>query len=395
MAANKSKLSISNIRSSVLGAARGIRDKFTKPKVTVGRGGQVSTGGDISQPAIDLGHVSRQLAETNLILSDIGNALALDFANRVAEEKRSIANRKQALSRSKFAAKESALEGTKKVGSFITGSAKKLLNVTGLGGIFGGIWKFLRLILIGIAGTSLIKWIQGGGIGKLKESLSGIWEGIKNFVGPLFGKVKSGLSWIGEKLKPIWTPIWNVLKFAGTQMIRALRALAGFVINLKPLQSLGKAWKGTKRAAGGFADFITFDMWDFDNKNAPGSPKGGGLKRAAGGIADWLLLGLTDFDKRGSDRHYLQFNPIGGGKDKKWGNDSVTPAKVEPNIKPVNKDLVSSTPSIEFLHLPDITEKKPIEEPTNKITGIVPISSVNMMNEYMFKVPENLGITEV
>ena len=393
MAANKSKLSISNIKSSVLGAARGIRDKFTKPKVTVGRGGQVSTGGDISQPAIDLGHVSRQLAETNLILSDIGNALALDFANRVAEEKRSIANRKRALSRSKFAAKESALEGTKKVGSFITGSAKKLLNVTGLGGIFGGIWKFLRLILVGIAGTSLIKWIQDGGIGKLKESLSGIWEGIKNFVGPLFGKVKSGLSWIGEKLKPIWTPIWNVLKFAGIQMIRALRALAGFVINLKPLQSLGKAWKGTKRATGGVADFMTFGMWDFDKKNPEGSPKDWGIRRMAGGLADWMTLGLTDFDKRG--RGNLQFNPIGGGKDKKWGNDSVTPAKVEPNIKPVNKDLVSSTPSIEFINLPDVTEKKPIQEPTNKITGIVPISSVNMMNEYMFKVPENLGITEV
>lgn len=393
MAANKSKLSISNIKSSVLGAARGIRDKFTKPKVTVGRGGQVSTGGDISQPAIDLGHVSRQLSETNLILSDIGNALALDFANRVAEEKRSIANRKRALSRSKFAAKESALEGTKKVGSFITGSAKKLLNVTGLGGIFGGIWKFLRLILVGIAGTSLIKWIEGGGIGKLKESLSGIWEGIKNFVGPLFGKVKSGLSWIGEKLKPIWTPIWNVLKFAGTQMIRALRALAGFVINLKPLQALGKAWKGTKRATGGVADFMTFGMWDFDKKNPEGSPKDWGIKRMAGGLADWMTLGLTDFDKRG--RGNLQFDPVSGGNDKKWGDENVTPAKVEPNIKPVNENLVSSAPSIQWLHLPDVTEKKPIQEPTNKITGIVPISSVNMMNEYMFKVPENLGITEV
>ena len=75
---------------------------------------------------------------------------------------------------------------------------------------------------------------------------------------------------------------------------------------------------GFKRAAGGFADFMTGGMFDFDKKNRKGSPKDFGIRRVAGGVADAMTGGLTDFDKRGSDN--LQFGPIGGGKDKAWGS---------------------------------------------------------------------------
>ena len=72
-----------------------------------------------------------------------------------------------------------------------------------------------------------------------------------------------------------------------------------------------------KRMAGGFADFATLGMFDFDKKNRKGAPKDWGIRRMAGGLADFATMGLTDFDKRGAG--ILQFNPLFGGKDKAWG----------------------------------------------------------------------------
>ncbi len=75
---------------------------------------------------------------------------------------------------------------------------------------------------------------------------------------------------------------------------------------------------GLNRAIGGFADFVTLGMFDFDKQNRKGAPKDYGIRRIAGGIADWATLGLTDFDKRGAG--VMQVDPIFGGKDKAWGS---------------------------------------------------------------------------
>ena len=74
---------------------------------------------------------------------------------------------------------------------------------------------------------------------------------------------------------------------------------------------------GFKRAVGGFADYATLGMFDFDKQNRKGAPKDFGIRRIIGGLADNATFGLTDFDKRGAG--LMQFNPIGGGKDKAWG----------------------------------------------------------------------------
>ena len=76
--------------------------------------------------------------------------------------------------------------------------------------------------------------------------------------------------------------------------------------------------KGLWRGITGAADFMTGGMWDFDQRNREGAPKDFGIRRIAGGLADWATMGLTDFDKRGAGN--LQFDPIGGGKDKAWGS---------------------------------------------------------------------------
>ena len=85
----------------------------------------------------------------------------------------------------------------------------------------------------------------------------------------------------------------------------------------KTTTSDGNQGGGFKRMVGGAADFVTGGMFDFDKRNRKGSPKDFGIRRMAGGLTDWATMGLTDFDKRGAG--IAQVNPIGGGKDKKWG----------------------------------------------------------------------------
>ena len=98
---------------------------------------------------------------------------------------------------------------------------------------------------------------------------------------------------------------------------------------------------GIKRGIGGALDFATMGMWDFDKQNPEGSPKDWGIRRMAGGLADVATMGRTDFDKRG--KGIFQFNPIFGGKDKKWG---VEPSSKKPKVTVAYQDqLTDSTPS--------------------------------------------------
>jgi len=97
----------------------------------------------------------------------------------------------------------------------------------------------------------------------------------------------------------------------GAAVLGPLGAIAGAAIG-KDIQK-----RGIKGVIGGIADFMTLGMFDFDNQNRKGAPKDFGIRRIAGGLTDYATLGLTDFDKRGKGN--LQFDPIGGGKDKAWG----------------------------------------------------------------------------
>lgn len=384
MAANKPKLGISNLKSSVLGAVKGIKSKFTKPekvKVTLGKGGEGTT--IISQPSDnkELNYVSQQLAETTSILTDIGNALALDFANRITENKRRISNRRRALARAKFFDKENTLEGVKKVGGFVKNTGEKLLQATGLGGIFGKIWKFIKFLFVGIAATTLIKWIKDGGIGRLKDT----FKSVMDFVKPLFDKVKAGFGWVAEKLKPIWDPIWSGVKYAGTQIQRALRALTGFVIKLAPFAKLA----GTKVMQG--VGWTINRALDAPNR---WGRRWEGLKNWGSGVVEKMFPEEEQVEaQKGSD----SVNKLFGHKPEGGGKNVVTRADIKANImSDVGlSNMVASSPSVEFINLPDVFMNREINEPPVKLTEIKPVSSINTMNRYMDTVPEILGIVEV
>ena len=97
---------------------------------------------------------------------------------------------------------------------------------------------------------------------------------------------------------------------------------------------------GLKRAVGGVADFATGGIFDFDKKNREGAPKDFGIRRAVGGLADYATLGITDFDKRG--KGIFQFNPMFGGKDKKWG---VEPSSKKPKVTVAYQDQLNKSTS--------------------------------------------------
>ena len=97
--------------------------------------------------------------------------------------------------------------------------------------------------------------------------------------------------------------------------------------------------QGLMRGLAGAADFMTLGMFDFDKRNRRGAPKGFGIKRIAGGLADFATMGLTDFDKRGKGN--FQFDPISGGKDKRWGKEYKTPARIKNFRKLTSSSKVS------------------------------------------------------
>ena len=86
----------------------------------------------------------------------------------------------------------------------------------------------------------------------------------------------------------------------------------------KDITNESKKPKGLWRGITGVADFMTFGMFDFDQRNRKGAPKDFGIRRIAGGLADFATLGITDFDKRGAG--VMQVDPMFGGKDKAWGS---------------------------------------------------------------------------
>ena len=97
---------------------------------------------------------------------------------------------------------------------------------------------------------------------------------------------------------------------------------------------------GIKRGIGGMMDFMTLGMFDFDKQNPAGSPKDYGIRRMAGGLADVATMGRTDFDKRGKGN--FQFNPMFGGKDKKWG---VEPSSKKPKVTVAYQDQLTNSTS--------------------------------------------------
>ena len=170
----KPKLNVSNIKSPFgsgasipkisAGAGSFIRRPSTGIKPAkmfdVGRLSQIKTNvsvaDDLSRQNSNVNAIAGQLAEINAVMQDIGGALALDFANRITEQKQDNKDLKDQVRSTRRALAESSVEGVKKIGkgigSGITGIASKTGSTLGLDKIFDAI----KLLGLGIAANAII-----------------------------------------------------------------------------------------------------------------------------------------------------------------------------------------------------------------------------------------------
>jgi len=264
------KLSKKNISSSVLrgGSVTSATPKlkttkfsFIKPKIST-----ESLKSEVSPV-----QVTETLVETNRILVEIQKQLSLDFAMRIAEEKETIKKVKTAESKRKFAAKEAAVESTKK----ITGAFGGVINKVAapVKSVFDKIKEFFGLILTNVVLNVGFKWLQDPNNRKLFDTT---------------------IYWIGKAFIPA---VITIVGFKLFKWVRRLYRLGRFLWRL-PGRLLGL---GAGAGSG------------------PAATTGGGLFRTADGARRGITTQASTL--RGADRYYGAGKPglmemnrnLGGG----------------------------------------------------------------------------------
>lgn len=102
--------------------------------------------------------IANTLGETNRILVEIQKQLALDFANRIAQEEDQIKAYKKEKEKKQRISKEKSIEGINKVGKTITGIFGFVTKP--IKGIFDRIKEFFSIILTGIVLNNVFKWLE-------------------------------------------------------------------------------------------------------------------------------------------------------------------------------------------------------------------------------------------
>ncbi len=162
----KQKLSIGNIASAFKNVGSNFKEKFSKaPKITFGKG-MTGTSSPFTS-GTDPSKITDSLNETNRILVEIQNQLAIDFANRIAESKDQLKANKRAINDQKRTDKENKLESKwlsnalGQTGKALQGVDKSLGNVLGVkGGLFGTVFKGLGLLFAGAVGLTAWRFFQ-------------------------------------------------------------------------------------------------------------------------------------------------------------------------------------------------------------------------------------------
>lgn len=119
--------------------------------------------------------LSKTLVETNRILVEIQNQLAIDFATRIAEEKKTLSKIKKTTYKKRIGAKQDLLSGPQKVVSGLMNQVNQVLAPTK--SIFQKIMDFFGIILTGIILNNAFKWLQDE---KNRQKLVKIFQFVAN-----------------------------------------------------------------------------------------------------------------------------------------------------------------------------------------------------------------------
>ena len=186
-----------------------------------------------------------KLAEINSTLQDIGNALSLDFANRITEGKEANKLRKKENEERKKNLAEKSLEGIKgagkKLGAGIKGVASSV--VSPFKNVFDKLISFVTLLGAGIAGNAAITWWQN-----LDQTWKDRISNTFNFLAKHWKWLAAGVGvFLLTKVIKKVRQLWKVIKFVSKGFFKVLNGLRkGAVAAFKGIKSIFK--HGVKRA---------------------------------------------------------------------------------------------------------------------------------------------------
>ena len=129
--------------------------------------------------------ISNTLVETNNILSEIQNQLALDFAHRISREEDTLKKIRSQSQKDKRDREEKSVEGVKKVGSVIGGQVKKVAAPAI--SLLDRIKNFFLSLVTGFVINQAMKWLAKPGnaerIGKVFNFIGKNWKVILSLIG--------------------------------------------------------------------------------------------------------------------------------------------------------------------------------------------------------------------
>ena len=335
--------------------------------------------------------VQEQIRETNSILEDIGNALALDFANRIAEEKEDTKNLKKQKDIMRKSLAEKGLEGLKGIGRSVGSGISKVGSVISSTFKLDNLIQAIKLLGAGIAVNAAFEWLKKDeNMAKLKE----IFEWTKENFDKIL--IAAGALFVGGKLLGAVGAVSGLLTIAKLLAsplgIGALLfsfgawgpALFGKSTNDQRIDasvaSLGK--EETLRLLRQQLANENFSLWgvrtgiqqQIDRVEAMGDVP----EKAIGGDA----LGLNIVGERGPELAYFgqKANIVANHNVPKFLDDISNFSKSNKvNIIEMDLGTIKKQPSTKQVSLPETTE-------------VSYVSSVNLMNSYMTKTPELHGI---
>ena len=179
--------------------------------------------------------VTDTLVETNKILVEIQQQIAIAFGMRNAEEKEKKENLKEERSRRRLRLREGALESVKKIGGAIKKTAKFVASP--FKGFFDKILEFISLLGLGIGANAIFKWFEKKeNREKLKKFFKIIvsnWKLIRNILGVIGGAILLG------KIMGIVGAITGAVKFFGGLLLNPMFVAGIGVIMAAAMQGLG------------------------------------------------------------------------------------------------------------------------------------------------------------
>ena len=201
---------------------------------------------------------NRELAETNEILKDIGSALALDFANRIQDNKDKLRLHKKSLLAQRRRDKEEGIEGKDKIDkdkSFLSKSFDKVTQP--IQNIFGKIFEFFSLLGAGILAKGAFDWLQNPeNLDKAKEMFKWLGDNWKWIAGAVaLGAVAVAVAGLVTTI----SGIWGIFTAIGG-LLAAIAPVAWPILAIAAVGLgawFGWNWLKDKHAGGG--DFVSFD----------------------------------------------------------------------------------------------------------------------------------------